>query len=149
MIVHQHAPEQLVLMQTIERLLGARLGRPQADPTLLPVMRRGMDRLAIRDADTRLAQLPESLAARARSIGQKTGPDHAASTRPDDADPTSQANDNLCSVQGPAREFLTQGANDPAVVASRLQTDAQPGLPKAFKRTAPQQDQMTLLQRFP
>ena len=61
-IVHQHGPEEPVLMQTIERLLGARLGRHQADPTLLPVMRRGMERLAIRDADTRLAQLLEGLA---------------------------------------------------------------------------------------
>ena len=41
--------------------LGARLGRHQADPTLLPVMRRGMEQLAIRDADTRLAQLLEGL----------------------------------------------------------------------------------------
>ena len=61
-IVHQHGPEEPVLMQTIERLLGARLGRHQADPTLLPMMRRGMDHLAIRDADSRLAQLLESLA---------------------------------------------------------------------------------------
>ena len=38
------------------------LSRPQADPTLLPVMRRGMDRLAIRGADTRLAKLLEGWA---------------------------------------------------------------------------------------
>ena len=62
-IVHQHAPEEPVLMQTIERLLGARLGRPQADPTLLPTMRRGMQHLAVQDADQRLMDLLQSLVA--------------------------------------------------------------------------------------
>jgi len=62
-IVHQHAPEEPVLMQTIERLLGARLGRPQADPTLLPTMRRGMQHLAVQDADQRLVDLLQSLVA--------------------------------------------------------------------------------------
>ena len=62
-IGHQHAPEEPVLMQTIERLLGARLGRPQADPTLLPTMRRGMQHLAVQDADQRLMDLLQSLVA--------------------------------------------------------------------------------------
>ena len=61
MIVHQHEPEATVLQQTIQCLLGHRLGHPDADPSLLPSMREGMERLAIRDADQRLVDLLQSL----------------------------------------------------------------------------------------
>ncbi len=57
MIVHQHGAEDPVLGNTIERLLGHRLGLAQADPSLLPAMRRGMAQLAVRDADQRLREL--------------------------------------------------------------------------------------------
>ena len=56
-IVHQHNPEDPVLGNTIQRLLGHRLGQAQADPSLLPAMRRGMAQLAVRDADQRLKEL--------------------------------------------------------------------------------------------
>ena len=56
-IVHQHNPEESVLHNTIERLMGHRLGQAQADPSLLPAMRRGMAQLAVRDADQRLREL--------------------------------------------------------------------------------------------
>ena len=60
-IVHQHEPKATVLQQTIQRLLGHRLGDPEADPSLLLAMREGMERLAIRDADQRLVDLLRSL----------------------------------------------------------------------------------------
>jgi len=60
-IVHQHEPEASVLLQTIQRLLGDQLGHPHADAPLLPSMREGMERLAIRDADQRLVDLLQSL----------------------------------------------------------------------------------------
>ena len=56
-IVHQHAAEEPVLRNTINGLLGHRLGQAQADPSLLPAMRRGMAQLAVRDADQRLMEL--------------------------------------------------------------------------------------------
>ena len=56
-IVHQHNPEERVLANSIQRLLGHRLGQAQADPSLLPAMRRGMAELAVRDADQRLREL--------------------------------------------------------------------------------------------
>ena len=56
-IVHQHNPEERVLANSIQRLLGHRLGQAQADPSLLPAMRRGMAQLAVRDADQRLREL--------------------------------------------------------------------------------------------
>ena len=56
-IVHQHNPEEPALQNTIERLMGHRLGQAQADPSLLPAMRRGMAQLAVRDADHRLREL--------------------------------------------------------------------------------------------
>ena len=56
-IVHQHNPEEPVLSNTIQRLMGHRLGQAQADPSLLPAMRRGMAQLAVRDADQRLREL--------------------------------------------------------------------------------------------
>jgi len=56
-IVHQHNPEERMLANSIQRLLGHRLGQAQADPSLLPAMRRGMAQLAVRDADQRLREL--------------------------------------------------------------------------------------------
>ena len=50
-----------MLQLTIQRLLGHRLGDPEADPSLLPAMRHGMEKLAIRDADQRLVDLLQSL----------------------------------------------------------------------------------------
>ena len=60
-IVHQHDPNHPVLASTIERLLGARLGQPGADPHLLKQMHRGMEQLAERDADQQLACLLQQL----------------------------------------------------------------------------------------
>ena len=60
-IVHQHPPQATVLEQAIQHLLGHRLGDPKADPSLLPAMREGMERLAIRDADQRLVDLLQSV----------------------------------------------------------------------------------------
>ena len=57
MIVHQHNPDEPVLSNTIQRLMGHRLGQAQADPSLLPAMRRGMAQLAVRDADQQLREL--------------------------------------------------------------------------------------------
>ena len=50
-----------MLEQAIQHLLGHRLGNPKADPSLLPAMREGMERLAIRDADQRLVDLLQSV----------------------------------------------------------------------------------------
>ena len=60
-VLHQHDPNHPVLANTIERLLGARLGHPDADSHLLQQMRRGMERLAERDADQQLAGLLQQL----------------------------------------------------------------------------------------
>ena len=60
-IVHQHDPNQPVLANTIERLLGARLGHTDADPHLLQQMQQGMEQLAERDADQQLARLLQQL----------------------------------------------------------------------------------------
>ena len=62
-IVHQHEPGVPVLEQTIQRLLGHRLGQAQADPTLLATMRQGMAELAVHDADQRLVDLLQQLLA--------------------------------------------------------------------------------------
>jgi len=56
-IVHQHGAEEPALRNTIQRLLGHLLGQAQADPSLLPAMRRGMAQLAVRNADQRLKEL--------------------------------------------------------------------------------------------
>ena len=56
-IVHQHGAEEPALRNTIKRLLGHLLGQTQADPSLLPAMRRGMAQLAVRNADQRLMEL--------------------------------------------------------------------------------------------
>ena len=60
-IVEQHAPDNPVLGRTLWRLLGPRLrgAAPEADPLL--TLRAGMERLAVRDADQRLAALLSSL----------------------------------------------------------------------------------------
>jgi UDP-N-acetylglucosamine--N-acetylmuramyl-(pentapeptide) pyrophosphoryl-undecaprenol N-acetylglucosamine transferase len=65
-IVWQHPPGEPALEQALWRLLGPRLrGAPgAADP--LVQLRRGMQALAVRDADQRLAQLLSQLAAGAR-----------------------------------------------------------------------------------
>ena len=60
-IVHQHDPDQPVLATTVQRLLGARLGQPDADAQLLPQMQQGMAELAERDADQQLAGLLQQL----------------------------------------------------------------------------------------
>ncbi len=60
-IVHQHDPNHPVLANTIERLLGARLGQPDGDPQLLQQMQQGMAQLAVRDADKQLASLLQQL----------------------------------------------------------------------------------------
>ena len=60
-IVHQHDPDHPVLAKTIDRLLGARLGHPDADPQLLAQMQQGMEQLAERDADQQLAGLLQQL----------------------------------------------------------------------------------------
>jgi UDP-N-acetylglucosamine--N-acetylmuramyl-(pentapeptide) pyrophosphoryl-undecaprenol N-acetylglucosamine transferase len=56
-IVWQHEPQESTLADTLWRLLGPRLrgGGEEVDP--LAVMRQGMERLAVRDADQRLAEL--------------------------------------------------------------------------------------------
>ena len=62
-IVHQHDPDQPMLLDTIQRLLGARLGQTMAtdasDPLIL--MREGMHALAERDAERQLAALLQTL----------------------------------------------------------------------------------------
>ena len=61
-IVWQHPPEEAALTQAVWRLLGPRLRgvAPVADPLL--ELRAGMARLAVRDAEQRLARLIEELA---------------------------------------------------------------------------------------
>jgi len=60
-IVWQHPPEEAALTQAVWRLLGPRLRgvAPVADPLL--ELRAGMARLAVRDAEQRLARLIEEL----------------------------------------------------------------------------------------
>ena len=60
-IVHQHDPNHPVLANTVERLLEARLGHPNANPHLLQQMQKGMEQLAERDADQQLASLLQQL----------------------------------------------------------------------------------------
>jgi len=61
-IVAQHAPEEAGLRRMLWNLLGPRLRGcdPAADP--LRLLRQGMERLAVRDADRLLAQLLQQLA---------------------------------------------------------------------------------------
>ena len=60
-IVHQHDPNHSVLAKTIQRLLGARLGKADGDRQLLQQMQQGMEQLAERDADQQLARLLQQL----------------------------------------------------------------------------------------
>ncbi|MCB4428254.1 undecaprenyldiphospho-muramoylpentapeptide beta-N-acetylglucosaminyltransferase [Synechococcus sp. MU1643] len=62
-IVHQHEPNQPVLLNTVERLLATRLGQDKAAPDLLAQMREGMQALAERDAERQLAALLQTLVA--------------------------------------------------------------------------------------
>ena len=60
-IVHQHAPDHPALSQTLWRLLGPRLRGcdPAADPLL--TLAKGMEQLAVRDAEHQLAQVLQEL----------------------------------------------------------------------------------------
>ncbi|WP_353292771.1 UDP-N-acetylglucosamine--N-acetylmuramyl-(pentapeptide) pyrophosphoryl-undecaprenol N-acetylglucosamine transferase [Synechococcus sp. M16CYN] len=60
-IVHQHAPDHPALDNTIRRLLGHRLGQVNAVPGWLDRMRIGMEKLAERDANIRMAMLLQDL----------------------------------------------------------------------------------------
>ena len=60
-IVHQHSPEHHALRHTLWRLLGPRLRGCDAAVDPLVALATGMERLAVRDADTRLAQMLEAL----------------------------------------------------------------------------------------
>ncbi|MCB4394025.1 undecaprenyldiphospho-muramoylpentapeptide beta-N-acetylglucosaminyltransferase [Synechococcus sp. HB1133] len=60
-IVHQQEPDQPVLLNTVQRLLAARLGQPTAAPDPLAHMREGMQALAERDAERQLAALLQTL----------------------------------------------------------------------------------------
>jgi UDP-N-acetylglucosamine--N-acetylmuramyl-(pentapeptide) pyrophosphoryl-undecaprenol N-acetylglucosamine transferase len=64
-IVWQHAPGEAALGRAVWRLLGPRLRRAEATADPLVALRTGMERLAVRDADRRLAQLLEQLIGRA------------------------------------------------------------------------------------
>ena len=62
-IVHQHHPDQPVLLKTVQRLLAARLGQSSAASNPLAQMREGMAALAKRDAEWQLAALLQRLMA--------------------------------------------------------------------------------------
>ncbi|MCP9801164.1 glycosyltransferase [Synechococcus sp. RedBA-s] len=61
-IVWQHAPEHHALEQAVWRLLGPRLRGASGSLDPLNTLRAGMERLAVRDADQRLAELLIELA---------------------------------------------------------------------------------------
>jgi UDP-N-acetylglucosamine--N-acetylmuramyl-(pentapeptide) pyrophosphoryl-undecaprenol N-acetylglucosamine transferase len=56
-IVHQHDPDHHALRSTLQHLLSARLTPNSSSEDPLPEMRQGMERLGVRDADRRLADL--------------------------------------------------------------------------------------------
>jgi UDP-N-acetylglucosamine--N-acetylmuramyl-(pentapeptide) pyrophosphoryl-undecaprenol N-acetylglucosamine transferase len=62
-IVHQHEPNQPVLLNTVERLLATRLGQAKAATDPLAQMHAGMEALAERDAERQLAALLQTLVA--------------------------------------------------------------------------------------
>ena len=62
-IVHQHEPEQLVLFNTMQRLLATRLGHDSTTDDPLAQMREGMAALAEQDAERQLAGLLQGLVA--------------------------------------------------------------------------------------
>ena len=61
-IVHQHSPKHHALRHTLWRLLGPRLRGCDAAADPLVTLAAGMERLAVRDADTLLAQVLNTLA---------------------------------------------------------------------------------------
>jgi len=67
-IVWQHAPGEPALAQAVWRLLGPKLRHadPAADP--LVELQQGMERLAVRDADRRLADLITALVRRPQAL---------------------------------------------------------------------------------
>jgi len=56
-IVHQHEPDQPMLLNTVQRLLTVRRGESASAPDPLAQMREGMQALAERDAELQLAGL--------------------------------------------------------------------------------------------
>ena len=62
-IVHQHEPEQPVLLTTVQRLLAVRLEQPDSASDPLTQMREGMQALAERDSERQLAALLQTLVA--------------------------------------------------------------------------------------
>ena len=60
-IVHQHEPEHQALSRALKRLLAHRLEPASITPDPLVAMRKGMEQLAVRDAEHRLAELLEEL----------------------------------------------------------------------------------------
>ena len=62
-IVHQHEPEQPVLLTTVQRLLASRLGHASTKNDPLTQMREGMAALAERDAERQLAGVLQDLVA--------------------------------------------------------------------------------------
>ena len=62
-IVHQHDPDQPVLLNTVQRLLAARLGQAMDTGDPLALMRQGMQALAERNAEQQLAALLQTLVA--------------------------------------------------------------------------------------
>ena len=60
-IVHQHEPEQPVLLTTVQRLLAVRLGESDSAADPLAQMHEGMQALAERDAERQLAALLQTL----------------------------------------------------------------------------------------
>ncbi|WP_413441878.1 UDP-N-acetylglucosamine--N-acetylmuramyl-(pentapeptide) pyrophosphoryl-undecaprenol N-acetylglucosamine transferase [Synechococcus sp. MIT S1220] len=60
-IVHQHEPEHHALSRALIRLLAHRLEPASNTPDPLIAMRKGMEQLAVRDAEHRLAELLEEL----------------------------------------------------------------------------------------
>ncbi len=60
-IVHQHKPEQKTLEETVNRLLKNRLSQDGSEPNCLLNMRRGMEKLAVPDAQKRLLNLLEQV----------------------------------------------------------------------------------------
>ena len=60
-IVHQHNPEQPVLLNTLQRLLAVKLEQSDSATDPLAQMREGMQALAERDAERQLATLLQAL----------------------------------------------------------------------------------------
>jgi UDP-N-acetylglucosamine--N-acetylmuramyl-(pentapeptide) pyrophosphoryl-undecaprenol N-acetylglucosamine transferase len=72
-IVWQHPPGEEGLQQAVWRLLGPRLRGATRGTDPLTALRDGMERLAVRDADGRLALLLESLVAGGAPAGRASG----------------------------------------------------------------------------